>query len=219
MARGRGVRRFCDISLTIFWRRRGILWSSYVTADTQIGNSKGIILYLMCHGIINRKSIDCVILYFIIEVLFIRQKAYGSTPCESSFLLTIDHRFIVTFSVYVRVCVNMFLHHVCSMISFVRQKLDIVLRNTGGRAKLKCYVSLHRGGRDLKWPKLSLRSCWCPLSKTTFKFNAQYILYYKIQSVCVCMSVRNRPPNHAYYDDGTFTGDSVDLRSATKFYF
>ena len=103
----------------------------------------------MCHGIINRKSIDCVILYFIIEVLFIRQKAYGSTPCESSFLLTIDHRFIVTFSVYVRVCVNMFLHHVCSMISFVRQKLDIVLRNTGGRAKLKLYVSLHSGERVL----------------------------------------------------------------------
>ena len=29
--------------------------------------------------------------------------------------------------------------------------------------------------------------------------------------VCVCMSVRNRLPNHAYYGDETFTGDSMDL--------
>ena len=43
------------------------------------------------------------------------------------------------------------------------------------------------------------------------------ILYYKIQSVCVgvfvcvCMSIRNRLPNHAYYGDEAFVGDSVGL--------
>ena len=41
------------------------------------------------------------------------------------------------------------------------------------------------------------------------------ILYYKIQSVgvsvCLCMSVRNRLPNHAYYSDAAFTGDSIGL--------
>ena len=43
------------------------------------------------------------------------------------------------------------------------------------------------------------------------------ILYYKIQSVCVseCLSVsmlvRNRLPNHAYYSDEAFAGDSVGL--------
>ena len=39
----------------------------------------------------------------------------------------------------------------------------------------------------------------------------QVILYYKIQSVCVCVSmlVRNRLPNHAYYGDEAFAGDSV----------
>ena len=45
------------------------------------------------------------------------------------------------------------------------------------------------------------------------------ILYYKIQSVCVsvCVSeyvsmlVRNRLPNHKYYVDEAFAGDSVGL--------
>ena len=45
------------------------------------------------------------------------------------------------------------------------------------------------------------------------------ILYYKILSVCVSvcvwvclyvsMLVRNRLPNHAYYDDEAFAGDSA----------
>ena len=44
-----------------------------------------------------------------------------------------------------------------------------------------------------------------------------YILYYEIQSVyvSVClfvsMLVRNRLPNHAYYGDEAFAGDSVGL--------
>ena len=41
------------------------------------------------------------------------------------------------------------------------------------------------------------------------------ILYYKIQSVCVCvyvcMLVRNRLQNHVYYGDEAFAGDSVGL--------
>ena len=43
------------------------------------------------------------------------------------------------------------------------------------------------------------------------------ILYYKIQSVClcvsmyVCMLVWNRLQNHAYYGDEAFAGDSVGL--------
>ena len=45
----------------------------------------------------------------------------------------------------------------------------------------------------------------------------QLVLYYKIQSVCVCVSmyvcmlVRNRLQNHAYYGDEAFAGDSVGL--------
>ena len=43
--------------------------------------------------------------------------------------------------------------------------------------------------------------------------NYQSILYHKIQSICVsvCMSVRSRLPNHAYYGDETFTGESMGL--------
>ena len=39
------------------------------------------------------------------------------------------------------------------------------------------------------------------------------ILYYEIQSVCLCVSmfVRNRLLDHAYYGDEAFTGDSVGL--------
>ena len=37
------------------------------------------------------------------------------------------------------------------------------------------------------------------------------ILYHKIQSVCVCMLARNRLPNHAYYGDEAFAGDSVGV--------
>ena len=49
-----------------------------------------------------------------------------------------------------------------------------------------------------------------PISSTS-------ILYYKIQSVCVCVSmyvrmlVRNRLQNHAHYSDEAFAGDSVGL--------
>ena len=54
-------------------------------------------------------------------------------------------------------------------------------------------------------------------SKLVSALNA--ILYYKIQSVCVCvcvceyvcMLVRNRLQNHAYYGDEAFAGDSVGL--------
>ena len=37
------------------------------------------------------------------------------------------------------------------------------------------------------------------------------VLYHKIQSVCVFVSmfVRNRLPNHAYYGDEAFAGDLV----------
>ena len=56
-----------------------------------------------------------------------------------------------------------------------------------------------------------------------------YILYYKIQSVCVfvcvwvCkyvhMSVRNRLPNHAHCGDEAFAGDSVGLRLGQRLNF
>ena len=45
----------------------------------------------------------------------------------------------------------------------------------------------------------------------------QLILYYKIQSVCVCVSmyvcmlVRNRLQTYAHYGDETFAGDSLGL--------
>ena len=39
-----------------------------------------------------------------------------------------------------------------------------------------------------------------------------YIIKFSL-SVCMCVSmlVRNRLPNHAYYDDEAFVGDSVGL--------
>ena len=43
------------------------------------------------------------------------------------------------------------------------------------------------------------------------------ILFYKFQSVCVCVCeyvskfVRNRLKNHAYYGDEAFAGDSVGI--------
>ena len=59
---------------------------------------------------------------------------------------------------------------------------------------------------------IPLRFCWC------LKISP-VILYYEIQSVCVCvcvsmwvcMLVRNRLQNHAYYGDEAFAGDSVGL--------
>ena len=35
----------------------------------------------------------------------------------------------------------------------------------------------------------------------------------------VCLSVSNMLPNHVYYGDETFTGDSMGLEWATKFHF
>ena len=49
------------------------------------------------------------------------------------------------------------------------------------------------------------------------KVGIVFTLSYKIQSVCVSvclfvsMLVRNRLPNHAYYGDEAFAGDSVGL--------
>ena len=51
--------------------------------------------------------------------------------------------------------------------------------------------------------------------KYTICQNKDYVLYNKFTSfpVClsVCLSVRNRLPNYAYYDDENFTGDSMGL--------
>ena len=53
------------------------------------------------------------------------------------------------------------------------------------------------------------------LNTPSWTSSSQYhdanILYHKIQSVCDCMYMWNRLPNHARYGDEPFTGDSVGL--------
>ena len=58
----------------------------------------------------------------------------------------------------------------------------------------------------------------------TLIFHYYQILYYEIQSVCmsvlcVCMYVRNRLPNHAYYGEEAFAGDSVGLELGQRLNF
>ena len=43
-----------------------------------------------------------------------------------------------------------------------------------------------------------------------FTNDQSYITKFSL-SVCVCMSVRSRLPNHAYYGDEAFTGHSMGL--------
>ena len=41
-------------------------------------------------------------------------------------------------------------------------------------------------------------------------FCESYIIKFSLSvCLCVCMSVRNRLPNHAYYSDEAFTVDSI----------
>ena len=42
------------------------------------------------------------------------------------------------------------------------------------------------------------------------ELSLSYIIKFSLSvCLCVCMSVRNRLANHAYYGDEAFTGDSV----------
>ena len=60
--------------------------------------------------------------------------------------------------------------------------------------------------------KLDLKVLTRRLQIACYKFGGAYNHQsYNINSVClcVCVSVRNRLPNHAYYSDEAFTGDST----------